>query len=163
MFGSKDHCIRCHKHRPALPSTTRAQQPQRRAGDWDCACGKTFIFASKTHCPACNLAKPATVPAETKYERREEDWDCAKCGKVFIFAKHAKCPDCGQAQPFKDVEETAETNPTCAICMTNKPIISALPCGHKNYCFACSVTLAGTKQVCAICRKEVDSYLRVFD
>lgn len=67
--------------------------------------------------------------------------------------KGENCQKCG-----KEGHKNQECK-MCCICWERETIYAAIPCGHKKYCLNCIQGL----EVCAICRTEIDSYIRVYD
>lgn len=64
------------------------------------------------------------------------------------------------------VAETPVCRPTegdddCVICMAAKKDYALAPCGHKGFCFNCATTMQQQCKFCPICRKSVESILKV--
>ena len=51
----------------------------------------------------------------------------------------------------------------CNLCFVNQSIIALLPCGHKYTCSDCTSEIISSNKICPICRKEIVSFVRVFD
>ena len=79
-----------------------------------------------------------------------------------------KVPDESHLQ--SDVELVDETAGSCVICLQNKAICVALPCGHLSYCVECSRHMCtnhnSPKTIgevrCAHCRHEIHELKRLY-
>jgi hypothetical protein len=49
---------------------------------------------------------------------------------------------------------------TCVACLVNEPVVVILPCHHAVLCATCLSTLV--KNVCPLCREEIEDTLVVF-
>jgi hypothetical protein len=51
----------------------------------------------------------------------------------------------------------------CAICLTRRREVAAVPCGHFHFCNRCAIrVLTSTPSSCPICRARVTGTLRIF-
>ena len=59
-------------------------------------------------------------------------------------------------------DEKTDSDKKCCVCTVNQSII-AFSCGHKHTCAECSLTIIDTTNKCPQCRKDIESFLRIFD
>jgi len=59
------------------------------------------------------------------------------------------------------VDEEGVEGSLCAICMTNRPIIAFVPCGHGS-CNACYQEIRSRCRRCHICRRSITSGQRIY-
>merc|ERR1711971_200259 len=59
--------------------------------------------------------------------------------------------------PDEHIEENQ-----CAICIENKRTHAAVPCGHFNLCLRCCEQIRLTTNKCPICRRNIDSFLKIY-
>jgi hypothetical protein len=72
-----------------------------------------------------------------------------------------KTPDT-VTQPTAPPADTEEEEKCCVVCLTNKPEFIAVPCGHFSYCEKCIHSYQSAFKKCAVCRKAVVNFCRVF-
>jgi len=102
-----------------------------RKGDWHCpnsACKNhtgNVVYASKTMCPLCGMAKPAlppmALPLGNQFQngRRAGDWNCPNAGcknhvENVVYASKTHCPLCSTPKPQEGATRcaaVAETRP----------------------------------------------------
>ncbi|CAF3547724.1 unnamed protein product, partial [Rotaria sp. Silwood2] len=61
------------------------------------------------------------------------------------------------------VDNTADDDNDCVICMAAKKDYTLVPCGHRGFCFDCATRMQQEYRLCPICRKGVDSILKIHD
>lgn len=63
--------------------------------------------------------------------------------------------------------EAAKDAKACVFCRTSSPNAVAVPCGHKVLCAECASIMAkdagSAKVSCPVCKKEVSSFIRVYE
>lgn len=61
-------------------------------------------------------------------------------------------------EKLEQVKQQSQENRLCKICMDREIEVAFIPCGHQLACRHCALALKD----CAICRKPVDRFLRIF-
>eukprot|EP00440_Ansanella_granifera_P055473 gb/GFBE01060135.1/.p1 GENE.gb/GFBE01060135.1/~~gb/GFBE01060135.1/.p1 ORF type:complete len:367 (+),score=76.66 gb/GFBE01060135.1/:1-1101(+) len=61
----------------------------------------------------------------------------------------------------KELQESQKSK-ECIICMTSPKDHAMLPCGHLFCCEACAARLISERETCAICKKKVDGFAKIF-
>ena len=56
---------------------------------------------------------------------------------------------------------TTDNDDSCIICMDATKDHALVPCGHKGFCLDCATKMAEECKFCPICRKSIESILKV--
>jgi Zinc finger, C3HC4 type (RING finger) len=78
----------------------------------------------------------------------------------------ARAPAVGTIYPdewLAEPEKAAEHETTCAVCLTRPVCVVALPCAHLALCVSCCRRNMTLKKECVVCRREVNTFTRVFN
>jgi hypothetical protein len=155
IYGSKDRCFKCNLDRNG------DKVVQKRAGDWNCkGCG-FLLYASKASCFKCKLNRKG----DKVVQKRAGDWNCKGCG-FLLYASKTSCFKCNldkEGRSVKDFDNMKDDD-LCIVCFSN-PKNSVFIHGdeaHQSCCYACANQIKNKDNKCPLCRKTIDSVIKVF-
>lgn len=161
VFGSKARCGKCNRLNPAIGVNV----PPKNAGDWSCAKCNDLQFASRTHCRKCNEPKPPAVAAVLASAvpappLRPGDWLCKVCNDV-QFGSRNTCRKCNASKPVAD---DAPEDDACLICMIRERNAALVHEGeaHTVACLECANDIVKAGGACPMCRRRVESVVKLF-
>ncbi len=60
------------------------------------------------------------------------------------------------------LEENVEEGKECIICLSDKPTMAFIDCGHMITCLKCSQLVRKKNKACPMCRKPIKGLLKVY-